>query len=93
MADTNRISILHWREVGDDDDSVEVSVYHADDTVTPLEDALDLSGIDYEITGDELKAIGTEIIVIHQQYIKDGDEMQDANGRRFQIRIQEIDLP
>jgi hypothetical protein len=87
----NRISIIQWREYGDDEDSLRIVAYPAGDS----DEAAEIRA-DYDIPepeeGDEdhfYEGSGT-VYFINQDDIHDG-QVLTHNGRKFRINVTEIE--
>jgi hypothetical protein len=82
----NVISILQWREFGDDDDTVDVRVYPAGE-INPMQDSID----EYEINTEDHDPDNDKYVYFHiwDMTISDGEILQ-RNGRKFRINITEV---
>ena len=87
MERLNRIEILQWREVGDDEDGLLVAVYAADHTGTARDEAEAEEGGTF--TWDDPDDVKKALLSTNDFAILDGQTIQHG-GRMFRIDITEV---
>jgi hypothetical protein len=90
----NRIEVLQWRELFDDEDTLGVSVLAADDA-TSAEDVViaeNETGDEYPLSFDydNADAVPHPCTVINTHIINDGDTLVSHDGRTFIVSITEV---